>query len=67
MHLGAFEFDALTRNTIFVDIGKISAMEIDITSGQQGELFLNSVVAATNNYITASDAVPQLISDRLEN
>ena len=52
----SFEHQTRADHTIFVDSGKFSAMDFDITAKQQDELFINGVVAATNYVIAAADA-----------
>ena len=52
----SFEHETRTDHTIFVDSGKLGAMDFDITTDQQDELFLNGVVAATQYVIGAADA-----------
>jgi len=52
----SLEHETRSDRTIYVDSGKLSAMDFDITSDQQDELFLSGVWAATNYVISAAEA-----------
>jgi NTE family protein len=52
----SLDHESRSDRTIYVDGGRFSPMDFDITSEQQDELFLNGVLAATRYVIDAADA-----------